>query len=44
MADTILVFSQVAVIRLTYFALETPSPEAQAILVLNICRSNLWLT
>lgn len=32
-ADTVPVFSQAAGARLTYFALETPSPEAQAILV-----------
>ncbi|MFE8049465.1 aliphatic sulfonate ABC transporter substrate-binding protein [Brenneria goodwinii] len=32
-ADTVPVFSQAAGAKLTYFALETPSPEAQAILV-----------
>ncbi|MEC5317798.1 aliphatic sulfonate ABC transporter substrate-binding protein [Brenneria populi subsp. brevivirga] len=32
-ADTVPVFAQAAGARLTYFALETPSPEAQAILV-----------
>ncbi|EHD20866.1 aliphatic sulfonates family ABC transporter, periplasmic ligand-binding protein [Brenneria sp. EniD312] len=32
-ADTVPVFSQAAGARLTYFALETPSPAAQAILV-----------
>lgn len=32
-ADTVPVFAQAAGAKLTYFALETPSPEAQAILV-----------